>query len=78
MRTTHVGCCPLDCPDACSLTVTVTDLPIPNDDPPQRAELYLANTRDDLIRAALTNAVPSLVREPGRSSPRQVSGRIER
>ncbi len=35
-----------------ALTVTVTELPIPDGDPPDRVSLYLASARDDLIRAA--------------------------
>ena len=35
-----------------ALTVTVTALPIPDDDPPDRVPFYLNSAKDDLIRAA--------------------------
>jgi hypothetical protein len=35
-----------------ALTVTVTELPIPDDDPPDRVPAYLDSAKDDLIRAA--------------------------
>jgi hypothetical protein len=34
------------------LRVTITDLPIPDDDPPERVPEYLVQAKDDLIRAA--------------------------
>ena len=40
-----------------ALTVTVRDLPIPENDPPDRALLYLAQVRDDMIRAAHATAI---------------------
>jgi hypothetical protein len=36
-----------------ALTVTITDLPIPDDDPPERIPLYLTSAKRDLIRAAM-------------------------
>ncbi len=35
-----------------ALTVTVVELPIPDDDPPDNASFYLDRARDDMIRAA--------------------------
>jgi hypothetical protein len=35
-----------------ALTVIITEMPVPDGDPPERAPLYLNSARDDLIRAA--------------------------
>jgi hypothetical protein len=54
-----------------ALVVIVVDMPVPDDDPPGRAELYLNSARDDLVRAAgaeLTADAPTTLagKYPGR------------
>lgn|GEM_PF-6905850 len=40
-----------------ALSVTVREMPIPDDDPPDRVPLYLAQVRDDMIRTAHGTAI---------------------
>jgi hypothetical protein len=51
--------------------VTVTDVPVPDDDPPGRAPIYLNSAKDDLIRAAggeqvSTSSIALAGKYPGR------------
>lgn len=40
-----------------ALSVTVREMPIPDNDPPDRVPLYLAQVRDDMIRTAHGTAI---------------------
>ena len=60
-----------------ALTVTVTDLPLPEDDPPDRAPLYLASAKDDLIRAAnATQTSDASIALAGKYPGREFSARF--
>jgi hypothetical protein len=60
-----------------ALTVTVTELPIPDGDPPDRAAMYLASAQDDLIRAANgTRTSESAIALAGKYPGREFSARF--